>query len=245
MSIEVVNTVQNLTGTEGFVGRHILLDVRTSTLRGVSETTTIYHLLEGLSMALGMTLVYPPLVARFPFAGNELSRFVESLKAEGIQANAVNAMEQHLAKRQNEEAGISGVTVWLESHAAIHPGPRRTSSPSTPTRARTSTPRRRSTTSSSSSTCSHTTGSTSCARSTRRRAGAGARLAPDRGRLSRPGERSRQRPAGAGTDVLQRALNRAGLRSRKAAFPSARSSVCARLRNDIDSSLSASSIGNP
>ena len=29
-------------------------------------------------------------------------------------------MEQHLAKRQNEEAGISGVTVWLESHAAIH-----------------------------------------------------------------------------------------------------------------------------
>ena len=84
MSIEVVSTVQNLTGTEGFVGRHILLDVRTSTLRGVSETTTIYHLLEGLSMALGMTLVYPPLVARFPFAGSELSRFVESLKAEEV-----------------------------------------------------------------------------------------------------------------------------------------------------------------
>ncbi len=120
MSIEVVNTIQDPTGTEGFVGRHILLDVQTSTLRGISETTTIYHLLEGLSMALDMTLVYPPLVARFPFAGSELSRFVESLKAEGIQANAVNAMEQHLAKRQNEEAGISGVTVWLESHAAIH-----------------------------------------------------------------------------------------------------------------------------
>ena len=120
MSIEVVNTVQDITGTEGFVGRHILLDVRTSTLRGISETTTIHHLLEGLSVALDMTLVYPPLVARFPFAGSELSRFVESLKAEGIQANAVNAMERHLAKRQNDEAGISGVTVWLESHAAIH-----------------------------------------------------------------------------------------------------------------------------
>ena len=120
MSIEVVSTVQGLTGAEGFVGRHLLLDVRTSTPRGIGETATVYHLLESLSMALGMTLVYPPLVARFPFAGSELSRFVESLKAEGIQANAVSAMEHHLAKRQNEEAGISGVTVWLESHAAIH-----------------------------------------------------------------------------------------------------------------------------
>ena len=120
MSIEVVNTVQDLTGAKGFVGRHILLDVRTSTPRGIGETATVYHLLEGLSAALDMTLVYPPLVARFPFAGSELNRFVESLRAEGIQANAINAMEHQLAKRQNEEAGISGVTVWLESHAAIH-----------------------------------------------------------------------------------------------------------------------------
>ena len=120
MSIEVVNTVQDLTRIEGFVGRHILFDVKTSTSRGISETTTVYHLLEGLSVALDMTLVYPPLVARFPFAGSELNRFVESLRAEGIQANAISAMERQLAKRQNEEAGISGVTVWLESHAAIH-----------------------------------------------------------------------------------------------------------------------------
>ena len=76
MSIEVVNTVQDIAGTEGFVGRHLLLDVQTSTPRGISETTAIYHLLEGLSVALDMTLVYPPLVARFPFAGSELSRFV-------------------------------------------------------------------------------------------------------------------------------------------------------------------------
>ena len=120
MSIEIVNTVQDLTRIEGFVGRHILFDVKTSTSRGISETTTVYHLLEGLSVALDMTLVYPPLVARFPFAGSELNRFVESLRAEGIQANAISAMERQLAKRQNEEAGISGVTVWLESHAAIH-----------------------------------------------------------------------------------------------------------------------------
>ncbi|HSS66543.1 MAG TPA: S-adenosylmethionine decarboxylase, partial [Gammaproteobacteria bacterium] len=29
-------------------------------------------------------------------------------------------MEQLLNKRQTEDAGVSGVTVWLESHAAIH-----------------------------------------------------------------------------------------------------------------------------
>ena len=89
MSIEVANTVQDPAGTEGFVGRHLLLDVQISTPRGISETAEICHLLEGLSMALDMTLLYQPLVARFPFAGSELSRFVGSLKAEGIQANTV------------------------------------------------------------------------------------------------------------------------------------------------------------
>ena len=63
MSIEVVSTVQDVTRTRGFVGRHILLDVQTSTPRGITETTAIPHLLEGLSIALEMTLVYPPLVA--------------------------------------------------------------------------------------------------------------------------------------------------------------------------------------
>ena len=220
-------------------------------------------------MALDMTLVYPPLVARFPFAGSELNRFVESLKAEGIQANAVNAMEQLLAKRQNEEAGIlrsDGVARVARGHPHLDRGEllllRRLLVQGLRPRAG------RSTTFCSSSTCSRTTGSTSCARLTRRsrcgcstRAGK-RRVEPDRRSLrpkSRPiseslkgshpsavdarcsasRHRATQVPAG------QRALKRAGLRSRNAAFPSARSSVCARLRNDVDSSLSASSIDSP
>ena len=119
-SVEIVNEVQKFAQTEGFVGRHLLLDVQTSTARGINETATIYGMLEGLSKAIDMTLVYPPLVSRFPFAANELSRFVQSLVEEGIQARTVQTMEQLLSKRQNEDAGISGVTVWLESHAAIH-----------------------------------------------------------------------------------------------------------------------------
>ncbi len=120
VSVEIVEEVQEPAHTEGFVGRHLLLDVQTSTPRGINETTTIYNMLEGLSKAIDMTLVYPPLVARFPFAANEFSRFVQSLVEEGIQARTVKTMEQLLGKRQNEDAGISGITVWLESHAAIH-----------------------------------------------------------------------------------------------------------------------------
>ncbi|MDX8411672.1 MAG: S-adenosylmethionine decarboxylase [Mariprofundaceae bacterium] len=106
--------------SEAFVGRHLLLDVQTSSARGINEPPTMYTLLEGLSKILDMTLVYPPLVARFPFAANELSRFVDSLKGEGVQAKAISTMEALLAKRNDEDAGVSGITVWLESHAAIH-----------------------------------------------------------------------------------------------------------------------------
>lgn len=120
MTIEVVNQAQDMADIEGFVGRHILLDVQTATPRNINETASIYQMLEGLSHKLDMTLVYPPLVARFPFAANELSRFVRSLREEGIQAPAVQTMESLLERRQSEDAGISGVTVWLESHAAIH-----------------------------------------------------------------------------------------------------------------------------
>lgn len=119
-TVEIVDEIQEPKQTKGFVGRHLLLDVQTSTPRGINETTTVYNMLEGLSRTIDMTLVYPPLVARFPFASNELSRFVQSLHDEGIQARTVETMAQLLKKRQTEDGGISGVTVWLESHAAIH-----------------------------------------------------------------------------------------------------------------------------
>jgi S-adenosylmethionine decarboxylase len=120
MAIELVDDIQHMGESDGFVGRHLLLDVQTHTGRGINETSAIYHMLEGLSKTLDMTLVYPPIVSRFPFAASELSQFVRSLKEEGIQARAISTMEELLRKRQSEDAGISGITVWLESHAAIH-----------------------------------------------------------------------------------------------------------------------------
>jgi len=105
---------------DNFVGRHVLLDVQTETLRGITDKKVIYDLLEGLAIELDMTLVYPPLVARFPFANQELNKFVNSLKHEGIQANTINSMEDLIKRRAQNESGVSGITVWLESHAAIH-----------------------------------------------------------------------------------------------------------------------------
>ncbi len=109
-----------LKATDKFVGRHLLLDVQTRSLRGINDTSTIYKMLEDLSHVLNMTLVYPPLVARFPFASSELSQFVKSLTEEGIQARTVQTMQDLLARRHTEDSGVSGITVWLESHAAIH-----------------------------------------------------------------------------------------------------------------------------
>ena len=105
---------------DNFVGRHLLLDVQTKTMRGINESQTISTMLEGLSKVLSMTLVYPPIVARFPFANSELEMFLLDLKKEGINTQTIQKMEQLLERRNDEMAGISGITIWLESHAAVH-----------------------------------------------------------------------------------------------------------------------------
>lgn len=110
----------SISASNGFVGRHLILDVQTKTRRGIDEPQAIYNLLEELSKVLGMTLVYPPIVARFPWANSELEKFVSELNDEGIRAKTVEKMESLIAARRDNLAGVSGITVWLESHAAIH-----------------------------------------------------------------------------------------------------------------------------
>ena len=118
--MEKPSMLDDLKDSDKFVGRHLLLDVQTRSGRGINETDAIYRMLENLSRVLNMTLVFPPLVARFRFAANELEQFVNSLTEEGIQARTISTMQSLLEQRNSENTGISGVTVWLESHAAIH-----------------------------------------------------------------------------------------------------------------------------
>ena len=103
-----------------FIGRHLILDVQLNSLRNITQVHSIYNALESLSKTLDMTLVYPPLVAKFPWTATELDRFNQELKKEHLNSATVQKMDQLLSARKNEDAGISGVCVWLESHATIH-----------------------------------------------------------------------------------------------------------------------------
>lgn len=70
-----------------------------------------------------MTLVYPPLVARFPFASGELSRLIEKLENENINSKVVEEYKEVLHRRSTLDSGISGIGIQLESHISIHTQP--------------------------------------------------------------------------------------------------------------------------
>lgn len=64
-------------------------------------------MLEGLSKTLDMTLVYPPLVSRFPLPPANYRNLSARSRREGIHARTISTMENMLAKRHEEDAGIS------------------------------------------------------------------------------------------------------------------------------------------
>ena len=116
MNFTALETSRN----DNFVGRHLLLDVQLKNSKGISDVAYIYDLLENLSRIMNMTLVYPPIVGRFPWAANELERCVNELEKEGVQSNSVVRMKELIKCRNTVDAGVSGICIWLESHAAIH-----------------------------------------------------------------------------------------------------------------------------
>lgn len=122
-------------GSSDLVGRHLIVDASTFSKRNLTSTENIYALFESLSRNLDMTLVIPPIVCRFPWANDELATFTDAVQQElssksaelknrnievELQLNAVNIMNEFLRKRKLEEGGASGISIWAESHAAIH-----------------------------------------------------------------------------------------------------------------------------
>jgi S-adenosylmethionine decarboxylase len=103
-----------------YVGRHLILDVRTMSKLALNDMNRISDFLEQLSALLDMTLVYPPIVAKFPFSHNELSKFFCGLENDGVDSETLNHMRHLLHKRKNEMGGVSGIAVWQESHTALH-----------------------------------------------------------------------------------------------------------------------------
>lgn len=79
--------------------------------------------------------IFPPIVCRFPWTSDELSKFTDAISTElaakraelkvkdvdvELDLNAITVMNEFLRKRKLEESGTSGVSLWAESHAAIH-----------------------------------------------------------------------------------------------------------------------------
>jgi S-adenosylmethionine decarboxylase len=112
--------------TTDFVGRHLIVDASTYNRRNLTSTDTIFSLFEALARNLDMTLIIPPIVCRYPFANSELESFCDELERElkntEVQPDlaTMKAMRHHLAKRQAEDSGVTGISVWAESHCAIH-----------------------------------------------------------------------------------------------------------------------------
>jgi S-adenosylmethionine decarboxylase len=106
-----------------FVGRHVMVDATVSNIRSISAIQPIYDYMEELARRLDMTLVYPPIVAKFPFAQSELEQFVKRLSEENVRSKTLEFMEETLRRRATEDSGVSGVSIWLESHCTIHTWP--------------------------------------------------------------------------------------------------------------------------
>jgi len=123
-------------GQNDLVGRHLIVDASTYTRRNLTSTDTMFALFEALNRNLDMTAVLPPIVCRYPFANDEIASFCDDIEVElaakarelGTTAGGpvdlslapVRVMREFLRRRQMEESGVTGVSIWAESHAAIH-----------------------------------------------------------------------------------------------------------------------------
>lgn len=124
------------TKKDDFVGRHLIVDASTYTRRNLTSTDTAFALFEALTRNLDMTAILPPIVCRYPFANDEITAFCADIEVElevkakelaktadrpiDLSLTPVRVMREFLRRRQMEESGVTGVSIWAESHAAIH-----------------------------------------------------------------------------------------------------------------------------
>jgi len=112
------------------------VDASTYNRRNLTSTDTVFALLEALARNLDMTLLLPPIVCRYPFANDELTTFCDDIELElarkmkelatgndkpiDLSLTPVRIMREFLRRRQTQESGVTGMSIWAESHAAIH-----------------------------------------------------------------------------------------------------------------------------
>lgn len=103
----------------GFVGKHVLLDVKSYNKEKLSNIDIMYNYLVGITDLLQMTLITTPIILEFPFS-NEANMLAKKLKEEGIDTPALTDFFEKVKRKEKHEAGISGVAIWAESHCSSH-----------------------------------------------------------------------------------------------------------------------------
>lgn len=105
-------------------GRHLIIDaiLNKESIDIVSSVEKMSNYLEEITNITGMTLVIPPIAMKFPFSG-ETQRLIKNLEKEGTTSPYIEEFKQHIKNRDDNQGGVSAITVWLESHASLHSWP--------------------------------------------------------------------------------------------------------------------------
>ena len=107
-----------------YAGKHLILDcvLTDESIPIVNSTALMGKYLEEVTRITDMTLVIPPIAMSFPFSG-ETQRLIKKLDEEGTSSPVIEEFKQHIKHRDEDQGGVSAITVWLESHASLHSWP--------------------------------------------------------------------------------------------------------------------------
>lgn len=105
-------------------GRHLIIDATLlpESLPIVSSVEKMSFYLEEVTRITGMTLVFPPIAVKFPFA-SETHRLIEQLDKEKVTSPTIHRFKQHIKQRDTQGSGVSAISMWLESHCTLHSWP--------------------------------------------------------------------------------------------------------------------------
>ena len=107
-------------------GRHLIMDcvLTDASLPIVNSVELMKNYLEKVTQITVMTLVIPPIAMSFTFSG-ETNKLIERLDEEGkcLDSQVFKEFKEHIKHRNEDQGGVSAITVWLESHASLHSWP--------------------------------------------------------------------------------------------------------------------------
>mgnify|MGYP001176264979 FL=1 len=111
---------------ENFVydGRHLMIDALSLDTEKLCKPNFAVSFLEEVIESIDMTMILPPITVKFPHSTCEMSRILQKLEEEGLQASkTAMQIRADLKNRKEESYGYSTFVMIAESHLSIHTFP--------------------------------------------------------------------------------------------------------------------------